>query len=295
MISNPKDKVAVVTGGASGIGKATVKRFLEEGMRVVIADRNQESIATAVAELDAGERLHTVRCDISSLDANMALAKETEEHFGGVNVAFFNAATLGDVGGWSASEVTVEAWRTSLSTSLDGPFYGMRAFLPLLEKQEEAHFVFTASSFALIPSLGDPAPYFVSKAGLLSFAECLYFDLTERGSHIGVTCALPGNTYNGPYYRLRDQLKATEDDPQSWDSSWGSREEVAAFLDHFTKNGTGPEVIADGVFEAIQTNQFYVTRNIGGHWKYIEARWENIRAGRNPSLGDRSPDVFVRL
>ena len=224
----------------------------------------------------------------------MALAEEAEAHFGAVNVAFFNAATLGDVGGWGASEVTVEAWRKTLSTSLDGPFYGLRAFLPLLEKQEEAHFIFTASSFALIPSLGDPAPYFVSKAGLLALAECLYHDLEERGSHVGVTAVLPGNTYNAPYYELVELIAATEDDPASWESSWGPREAIVEFIDHFTKNGTGPEILAEATFDAIQNNTFYVTPNIGGHWKYIEERWENIRSGSNPSLGDRSFDVVVR-
>ncbi len=293
MLGNPIGKVALVTGGATGIGRAVVERFLNAGMRVVIASRRQSALDSAAAELDAGERLHTVCCDVSRLEGNVALAEETVDRYGGVNVAHFNAGAVGEVDGWGASEVTTDAWRLTLATNLDGPFYGMRAFLPLLEQQEEAHFVFTASSFALIPTLGDPAPYFVSKAGLLSFAECLYHDLSERGSHIGVTCLLPGNTFNGPYYELLELLRSTENDPEAWDSTWGPRDHVAHFIDHFTRNGTGAGVLADDLMLAMAEDRFYVTSNIGGHWKYIEERWANIRACRNPTLGDRSPDVLV--
>ena len=294
MITDSREKVAVVTGGANGIGKAVVERFLRDGMRVVIADYDNEAMEATKAELGAGDHLHLVHCDVSKWEENLALAEETVKHFGRANVVHLNAATLGDVGGWGASAVTVEAWRRTLATSLDGPFYGMKAFLPILETQDEAHVVFTASSFALIPSLGDPAPYFVSKAGLLSLAECLYHDLGERDSHVGVTCILPGNTYNAPYAALVEQIEATATAPESWDSSWGPREEVVVFIDHFRRNGTGPEILADDLMDAMRENRFYVTPNIAGHWKYIEERWDNIRSGRNPSLGDRSPDVLVR-
>jgi len=294
MITDPRDKVAVITGGASGIGLAHAKRFLDAGMRVVISDINPESLDTAVAELDAGDRLHAVNSDASDLDANIALAAEAEERFGGVNVAHLNAALLGEVGGWGASDITIEAWRVNMSVSLNGPFYGMKAFLPLLEKQEQAHVIFTASSFSLIPSLGDPAPYFVAKAGLLALAECLYHDLDSKGSHIGVTAVLPGNTYNGLYYQLVDLLAASEEDPSVWDDTvFGPRETVKPLIEHFAETGTGPEILAEDTLEAIQTGRFYVTPNIGEHWKYIEARFENIRTGNNPDLLDKSASVWL--
>lgn len=294
MIKDFKNKVAVVTGGAQGIGLAVVRRFLDEGMRVVVADIDDDAMAEAERTLDAGSRLHTIHCDVGSLEANQELADETARVFGGVNLAHFNAAVLGDIGGWKASDITPESWRRNLEVSLNGPFYGMKVFLPLLEEQEEAHAVFTASTFSLIPSLGDPAPYFVAKAGLLALAECLYHDLEDTGSHIGVTAILPGNTYNSSYYYLVDLLAQTEDDPSGWDEgSFGDRETTARLIGHFTTHGTGPEVLADDLIEALRENRFYVMPNVGGHWKYIEERWARIRDGRNPSLLDKGPDVYL--
>ena len=294
MISNPQDKVAVITGGASGIGLAHAREFLGAGMKVIISDINDEALSAAATELDAGDRLFTVNSDASDIGANQALAAEAAEHFGGINVAHFNAALLGEVGGWGASDITLDAWHLNMAVSLNGPFYGLRAFLPYLEEQEEAHCIFTCSSFSLIPSLGDPAPYFVAKAGLLALAECLYHDLEYKGSHIGVTAVLPGNTYNGVYYQLVELLEATEDDPSGWDESiFGPRDLVKPLIEHFTEEGTGPEIITPKTLEAIQNGTFYVTPNIGNHWKYIDARFANIRAGNNPDLLDKSGSVYL--
>ena len=293
MIKDLKDKVAVVTGGANGIGLAAVKRFLQEGMKVVIADIDVAALERIKGELNAGNRLHTIVCDVSTMDANIMLARETIDVFGGVNVVFLNAALLGSVEGWRASDITEKAWRMSLGVSLDGCFYGQRAFMPYLEKEKDARIIFTCSAFSLMTGLGDPAPYYVCKAGLLSFAECLYYDLEGRDSHIGVTAVLPGNTHNGIYYDLKELLEQTKKNPKDWNSSeWGSRDYVDGLVQYFSTKGTPPDIIIDDLIEAIHNDKFYVTPNINHFWNHIEHRWANIRAGRNPSFLEKTPDVF---
>ncbi len=292
-IKDLKNKIAVVTGGASGIGLSAVKRFLKEGMKVVVADIDEAAMEKVKAELNAGDRLHTVVCDVSTMDANVTLARETVEVFGGVNIVFLNAALLGSTGGWRASDITEKGWRTALGVNLDGPFFGQRAFLPYLEKEEDARIIFTCSAFSLMTGLGDPATYYVCKAGLLSFAECLYYDFEGKGSHIGITAVMPGNTYNGVYYDLKEVLEATKDNPSAWDSTaWGSRDYVKNLVDYFSTRGTPPDIIIDALIEAIHNDTFYVTPNINHFWKHMEHRWNNIQEGRNPSFFEKTPDVF---
>ena len=137
-IQDLTDKVAVVTGGAAGIGLEMARRFLREGAKVVIADIDDNAIAAAVEELAAGDNLLALHCDISTMENNLSLAEQTLARFGKVNIVCLNAALLGEVDGWRASDISVEAWRKTLATNLDAHFYGVKAFLPHLRKEDEA-------------------------------------------------------------------------------------------------------------------------------------------------------------
>ncbi len=294
MIKDLNGKTAVVTGGAAGIGLCAVKTLLAQGMKVVCADVDRERIDNLNAEMDS-ENFWATYCDVSSFEANELLAQQTASRFGGVNLVVFNAATLGDHGGWRATDMTQYAWRKYISVNLDGPFYGFKAFWPHLLKQEEAHMVFVCSAFSLLTGLGDPAPYFATKAGLLSFTECLYFDLISRDDYknVGLTAVLPGNTQNKIYDELSQMLAETEDNPDAWENDeWGTREYCQALIDHFNSNSTPPDVVIDDMVEAIKEDRFYVTPNIMGHWKYIKHRWDYIENGRNPTFLDKSTDVY---
>lgn len=297
MIQNVKDKVAVITGGANGIGLEMARRLLNEGAKVVIADIDTAAMEAAVAELNAGDKLLALECDISTMENNQQLADKTIEHFGSVNIVCLNAALLGEVDGWRATDLSVEAWRKTLATNLDAHFYGVKAFMPYLQKEDEAHIVFTSSSFALMSGLGDPAPYFVGQYGLLAWAECLYWDLEGRpDNNVGVSILMAGNTFTGPYYFLKEELERTQDNPNDWDAStWGSRDYIADLIEHITKVGTPCDVVIDSMMDGICNDKFYLTPNFGPHWEHIDHRLANIRAGRNPTYYDKTLCVYRPL
>ncbi len=267
MISNFKDKVAVVTGGAHGIGYAFAQTLLELGARVVITASRQSSLDEAVARLDADDRLLAVRSDAGDFDANVALASVVEQHFGGVNLLVLNAgiSRINPI-----HELSVDAWRQHMDVNLNGPFYGVKAFLPLLEREDEAHIVITSSIFALF-SAPMQSPYFASKAGVTAFAESLFYDLQAAESKIGVTVSFPGNTRTN----MAEANLTGNEDP-----------ELAQMVRAELASGTDPLVVTDAVLKAVETNQFYVLPNTGEFQACVDARFARIQAQRNPAWED---------
>ena len=263
MIKNFQDKVAVVTGGAGGIGMAIAQACLNKGMKVAIADVSQDALDEAVITLDAGDRVIAVRCDVSSMADNQNLADEVEKAFGGANLLCLNAGIGRPI---PLPQTSEDQWRLQVGVNLDGPFFGTQAFLSLLEKEDEAHIVVTGSVMSLFsgPIMG---AYYATKAGVLSFSEALYLDLQMAESKIGVSCLMPGDTKTNVV-----KNNTTEDmDP-----------EMVAALEEELKNATPPEVVADGVLNAVETGEFYVLPNPGSYWDVIDARFDRIRTGKNP-------------
>ena len=265
MISDFSGKVAAITGGASGIGLAMARCALDAGMRVAIADINQESLQAAAAELDAGDRLIGFLCDVADEQSNNDFATEVNRTFGGANLVCLNAG-IGRLR--PIPEISAQEWGLQIGVNLNGPFFGAKAFLPLLEQQEESHIVITASVMSLFaaPIMG---PYYATKAGALSFAESLYFDLAMAESKVGVSALMPGDTATNAAVN-----NITEDtDP-----------EIAAAAAAELAGGTPPAVVAGAVFDAVKENRFYILPNPGGYWDIIDARMARIRAGKQPQV-----------
>ena len=267
MIQDFTDKVAVVTGGGHGIGFSFAQAFLDLGMNVVITASRQSSVDEAVGKLDAGDRLIGVQSDAGDKDANFSLAKMVEERFGKTNLLCLNAgiSRLSPI-----QELTVESWDQHISVNLSGPFYGVKAFLPMLDKEDQAHIVVTSSIFAFITNALQ-APYFASKAGVTSFAETLYYDLMVSESNIGVSVVCPGNTSTN----MAEANLTGDEDP-----------ELAAAIKSEVAGGDDPQVVTDATVKAIRENQFYVMPNTGNFQAAVDARFARISAQRNPTLED---------
>lgn len=199
-IDNPAGKVAVVTGGASGIGRALAERLIAEGLHVVIADIEEASLAQTAAEIGATG----IRTDVSSAESMQALADAVMARFGRVDMVCLNA---GVGSGGAIADMTVSDWNWLLGVNLYGVINGVGAFLPLLEANPEpTRLTVTASlaGFHVTPGLGG---YCVTKFAVVAYVEGLAMELAGKGSQVGVTMLCPGpvSTRLGSSHRNRPE------------------------------------------------------------------------------------------
>lgn len=179
-------RVAVITGGASGIGLATARRLAVAGMKLVIADIEQAPLTAAGAELSQQAETLTVQTDVGDLASVEQLAGRAYDRFGAVHLLFNNAGVnrSGPLQAMRHSD-----WQWVLQVNLWGVIHGVETFLPRMLKQgDDAHIVNTASFAGLVPNEG-LGVYCVSKYGVVALSEVLYRDL--RGTNVGVSVLCP--------------------------------------------------------------------------------------------------------
>ncbi len=274
-----KGKVAVVTGGASGIGRAMADRFAAEGMKVVLADIESDALARAEAEMKAGSAEVASRVtDVSKGEDVEALARFTIETFGGVHVVCNNAGV--GVGGVSW-ENTVQDWEWLLGVNLWGVIHGIRAFVPrMIEQDEESHIVNTASGAGLHtrPWL---AMYCASKHAVVALSESLHHELALMGkkTKVSVFCPAVVNTRIGESERNRPAALGNEAEEGNTAQMQAMEQAFRAIL----ASGLSPDAVAAAVLDAIRDERFYVitreeTKAI------VRVRMEDILADRNPTL-----------
>jgi NAD(P)-dependent dehydrogenase (short-subunit alcohol dehydrogenase family) len=263
-MEDPTDKVAVVTGGAGGIGSALAARFLAAGMKVVVADVDPEAIAAAVDALGAPDRILGVTHDVRSLDDSQRLRNATLERFGSVHVVCLNAG-VAPVG--PLLETPAEVWDWVFDVNVRGVVHGALTFAPLLAEQGAGHIVCTASVAGLMDTPTLP-PYGVSKHAVVGLAGGMRRELAERGVGVSVLC--PGLIATRIFESERNR-PAGMDDPS--DDNPMSK----AFRDMIV-DGAPPAQVADVVYQAVVDNQFFVfpTRDLD---EMIEGRLADIRQG----------------
>jgi NAD(P)-dependent dehydrogenase (short-subunit alcohol dehydrogenase family) len=184
-----RDRVAVVTGGASGLGRAMALRFAREGMKIVLADVEQDALGRTEKEFrDAGHTVLAVRTDVSKGRDVDALADKAFSAFGGVHILCNNAGVAPGGTIWEQSE---KDWEWTLGVNVWGVIHGIRAFVPrMLEQNVEGHVVNTASVAGLLSPPG-MAMYCVSKHSVVTMTECLHHDLLEAGAKIRASVLCP--------------------------------------------------------------------------------------------------------
>jgi NAD(P)-dependent dehydrogenase (short-subunit alcohol dehydrogenase family) len=182
------NKVAVITGGASGIGLATAKQLARRGAHLVLVDMQASALAPAAAAVDAmgPGRVETRVCDVSDHGAMQALADDVVKTVGPVHILFNNA---GVAAGGPIHSMSHDDWRWIIDVDLWGPIHGIEAFLPRMRAAKAGgHILFTASFAGLVPNVG-LGPYCVAKYGVVALAEVLQREL--RADKIGVSVLCP--------------------------------------------------------------------------------------------------------
>ncbi len=183
------EKVAVITGGASGMGKSTVMRFLEEGARVVVADFNADTgaeVLALAAEQGFAENVRFIKTDVASeadIEAMLALAVEA---FGRLDIVFNNAGVGGAIG--PLTETTVEAWDYTMDVLAKGVFLGMKHAARMLRAQGEGGVIINTASIAGLSGDGGPMVYSAAKAAVISLSKSAAVELAPDRIRVNAIC-----------------------------------------------------------------------------------------------------------
>jgi NAD(P)-dependent dehydrogenase (short-subunit alcohol dehydrogenase family) len=271
-----RDKVAVVTGAASGIGRALAGAFAAEGMKIVLADVEAGPLEDAAHEIaKRGAATHAVRTDVSKADQVAALAKAAQDAFGGVHVVCNNAGV--SVSGLSWTH-TIADWEWVFGVNLWGVIHGVRTFVPILLAQgAPGHVVNTASMAGMLSGPG-MSVYDVTKHGVVTLSESLYHELRMLGAPIGVSVLCPAwvNT------RILDSARNRPATLAETTPAMPGREQLEEVARGLLAAGLAPERVAALVVDAVRADRFYVLSH--PEWKeFVRIRMEDILEDRNPS------------
>jgi NAD(P)-dependent dehydrogenase (short-subunit alcohol dehydrogenase family) len=271
-----KGKVAVITGGASGIGRAIAERCVREGAKVVIADVDRANLAQAEAELKAaGGTILSVKTDVSKRSEVEQLAHQALDKFGQVHLLFNNA---GVAAGGSPWEATWNDWEWVIGVNLWGVIHGVKVFAPIMLAQNtECHIVNTSSGAGLIVG-GFSSPYSVTKHAVVALSESLFLTLERSSPLVKVSVLCPGlvRTDIADTERHRPEELRNEPVPMTPERQAG----LAAFKAALDASMAPPEV-ADVVFDAIEKEQFYILSD--PEWiEVVQLRTDKLLRMENP-------------
>lgn len=276
-------KVAVVTGAASGIGFGLAERFAQEGMKVVLADVEQPALDDAVQLLRQREHdVIGVVTDVRRDEQLQALARRTLDAYGSVHILCNNAGVA--AGAPSTWEYTLRDWDWVMGVNVMGVVNGLRAFVPImLRQEEEAHIVNTASVWGLVSRGG--AAYGVSKFAVMRLSEGLYYDLQAQGDKVHCSVLCPGAVATKIALAGRNRPA----DLANLDAYALSEAEIAQrraeTIAHWQQIGMPPADVAGIVLDAIREQRFYILTH-PGVLDGVRVRLEDILAQRNPSPRD---------
>lgn len=260
--------VAVITGGASGIGLAVAEQLIARGMRVVLADIDEAKLRDVEARLsEAGAEVAGVVCDTASAESVTALAEATLERFGAAHLLFNNAGIAGVGDAWNGP---IDLWDRVIGINLYGVVHGIRAFLPIMTEQGVGHIINTASMAGLM-ALPGAAPYNATKHGVVAISESLYLELGSTESPVGVSVLCPGF--------VKTDLMQHEPDEVS--SPIGAL--MGEMLTAGVETGIPAGDVADAVVAAVDDEQFWILTHEEMRAAPVE-RMERAATQTNPPL-----------
>jgi NAD(P)-dependent dehydrogenase (short-subunit alcohol dehydrogenase family) len=280
-------RVAVVTGGAGGLGRAMGETFARRGMRVVLADVQADPLDATVAELRAdGLAVDGVVTDVTSYESVEALRDRTLELHGAVHLVCNNAGIGAGAEGrlW---EHDLMDWKWALGVNLMGVVHGINAFVPaMLEGGDEGHVVNTSSGNGGISPLPGSPQYAVTKAAVVTLTECLHGQLQEVGASIGASVLFPGphmlRTGLFESWRSRpDRFAKTRPRQTPYTTVDDLEAQMAAA--GITIEYTPVEEVAEQVVDAVRTGTFWIHPPNERSDQQLRARTESMLTRTNPA------------
>jgi NAD(P)-dependent dehydrogenase (short-subunit alcohol dehydrogenase family) len=264
-------KTAFVTGGAAGIGLALGRAFAQNGMKVMLADIESETLQAAVKSLQAiGPDVSGTVCDVTDPASVERAAKATFDAFGNVHIVCNNA---GVAAGGGIDLISLDNWRWVLDVNLMGVLHGIRSFLPHMRQHGEGgHIVNTASMAGMNGGLGF-SPYAASKFAVVAMSEGLAVQLKPHRIGVSVLCPSFVRTGIGESGRNRPERYGPARAPDPASAAAAMVAEIKRMIDA----GLAPDYVAARVLDAIRADEFYVFTHPGMRAE-VEARFAAILA-----------------
>lgn len=279
-----RDRVAVITGGASGIGRALAERFAAEGAKLVLGDVEAPVLEATRAALEAeGAEVLALETDVSSPEAVEALADAAWSRFGGVHLLCANAGVMQEVGPVWERPIQDFAW--VFGVNVWGPLHCVHSFVPrMLADGEPGHVVITGSMSGLTVVPGNGA-YQMSKHAAVALAETLHHELGD--TPIGVSVLCPGFVKTGITSSGRNRPAALQSadapPPRAVAGGWtGTADDALEAV------AIPAESIADMVLSAVREERFWILTHPNA-FDRVRARFDAILEGRNPVLDPSAP------
>ena len=272
-----KNEVAVITGGASGIGKSLCYRYGRAGYTICIGDIEEPALTKTVDDLaKEGIVAYGYTLDVSNGSSMENFTESILDDVGTPGIICLNAG----VGAGGPIEATkVKDWEWILAVNLWGVIFGVKSFLPILKDENDGHIVFTSSIAGHLsyPGMG---PYNASKHAVLTIAETLYFELEQMNSNVGVSALCPGLVRTGILESDRNRQEKFRVPALQQVEQDDDRKEL---IEEIYANSLSPDVVADLVFDAVEEKKFYIFTD-NAHHEHMRIRHQRIESGNNPTL-----------
>ena len=236
------DKIAIVTGASSGIGRATALLFAREGAKLIVTARRRAELDRLVAEIEhEGGEAVAIAGDVKDEALAKALVDAATDRFGGLDIAFNNAGVVGEIK--PVSDVSLAEWRDTLDTNLTSAFLGAKYQVPAMIERGGGSLIFTSSFVGHTAGMPGMAVYAASKAGQIGLVKSLAAEFGAKG--IRANAVLPGGT----------------DTPASMTNLPDATPEVLAFIEglHALKRMAHPDEIARSVLHLASDASSFIT------------------------------------
>jgi NAD(P)-dependent dehydrogenase (short-subunit alcohol dehydrogenase family) len=282
-----KDKLAVITGGASGVGRSLAFAIGAEGGKVLIADVDKSALESTVADLKAQNiEAHSAFCDVSSADSVNALAAKAFDELGGAQMVFANAG-IGAGEGGAMWEYAMQDWQWAFNVNVWGVVNSINAFMPrLMAQNQESHMVITGSGNGAFMVLPDQPIYTATKASVMAITEALYYQVSAAQDLVKVNALFPGPNIvdTGLFNSDRVRPKDLDKGDAAKDSGITCVEDMRKMMEEFGMElkTTHPDEVAQTALQGLRDEKFWISPMNQDTEAKIQARMDSIMTRTNP-------------